>query len=294
MRTRLLPLGALGRRVLAPAPAARPALLRALTGAFTAVYLARRTTMLGAIHRSDPQMFAPVGPCRVLRRPLPPRAADALVRAELIADVAFTLGVCHRVVGPLHAGLLLWTLSYRNSWSMIFHNDNNLVLHTMVLGTSRSADALSADAVLRRHSSAPLPDWRYGLPSRLVSAVTVATYLVSGVAKVRGPLGWSWAKGESLRSQVAADGLRKELLGSTATPFGVRLYSRTRVFTLLAAGSLALELGAPLALLDRRLGQVWALGAFAMHWGIRAVMGIRFRHHESGILYASFFPLSGR
>jgi len=200
--------------------------------------------------------------------------------------------VRHRVVGPEHAGLLLWTLSYRNSWSMIFHSDNNLVLHTAVLGLSPSADSLSVDAVLAHGRLDPqLRDWRYGLPSRLINAVTTATYFVAGVAKLKGPLGWSWATGESLRSQIAADGLRKELLGSSAAPLGLRLYGQTGLFRLLAVGSLVIELAAPLALLDRRLGRAWAVGAFGLHWGILALMGIKFRHQLSGVIFASFFPV---
>ncbi len=277
-----------------PRSARRPAVLRVLTGAWTAGYLGTRVTMLRRIHRTDPRLFAPVGPCRVLRRPLPAPLADALVLACLAADLAFTLGLRHRVVGPVHAGLLLWTLSYRNSWSMIFHNDNVLVLQTVVLGLSPSADALSLDA--RRPSAVPVrapQDWRYGLATAMVRAVTAATYLVAGIAKLRGPLGWSWTRGESLRSQIAADALRKELLGSTSAPLGVRLYSRTRLFRLLATGSLLVELAAPLALLDRRLGRAWAVGAFGMHWGIRALMGIRFRHQQSGVAFAAFLTGGG-
>lgn len=112
---------------------------------------------------------------------------------------------------------------------------------------------------------------------------------MSGVAKVKGPLGWSWASGESLRSQIAADGLRKELLGSHAAPMGVRLYPYTALFRLLATGSLALELAAPLSLIDRRLARLWAVSAFGMHWG-RAVMGIKFRHQMSGVVFLPFFP----
>jgi uncharacterized membrane protein len=51
------------------------------------------------------------------------------------------------------------------------------------------------------------------------------------------------------------------------------------------------ELGAPLALLNRRLGRVWAGLAFLMHWGILFIMEITFRYHLSGILYASFFDV---
>lgn len=278
----------LDARLLTPAPATRPAVLRVVNGAYTAYYLGKRVRMLRQIHRTEARLFAPVGPVRLLRRPLPPVVADGIVYASLAADALFTFGVRHRVSGPVHAALLMWTLSYRNSWSMVFHNDNNLVLHTAVLGCSPCADALSVDALLRR--SRPAQDWRYAAPSRVIQAVTTATYAVAGVAKVKGPLGWSWASGESLRSQIAADGLRKELLGSHAAPMGTRLYGQTALFRMLATGSLVLELAAPLSLVDRRLARLWAVSAFGMHWGIRAIMGIRFRHQMSGVIYAAFFP----
>ena len=278
-------------RVLPPVPSARPATLRILNGAYTAFYLGRRLRMLRAIHRTDPTLFEPVGPARVLSRPLPPVVADGLAFTSVAASIVFTLGLRHQVSGPLHAALLLWTLSYRNSWSMVFHNDNNLVLHTAVLGCSRSADALSLDSL--RAGGPAGDDWRYATPSRTIQAVTAATYALSGVAKVKGPLGWSWASGESLRSQIAADGLRKELLGSHAAPLGTRLYGRTGLFRLFATGSLVLELAAPLALLDRRLARIWAGPAFGMHWGIRLIMGIHFRHQMAGVAFAPYFPAEG-
>lgn len=276
-------------RLLPSAPAARPAVLRVGTGLYTVWYLGRRVRLLRRIHRTDPALFAPVGPCRVLRRPFPPVVADALVTVELLATVAFTLGIAHRVIGPVHSALLLWTLSYRNSWSMIFHIDNNLVLHTAVLGCTRSADALSLAAPTAGRALGH--DWRYGVPGNVMNAVTTATYCLSGVAKVAGPLGWGWARGESLRSQIAADGLRKRVLGAGGAPLGVRLHRHTWLFRLMATGSLALELLAPLALLDRRLGRLWAVGAFGMHWGIKAIMGITFRHQLSGVLYLPFLEL---
>lgn len=276
---------ALDRRVFGSAPASQLALQRIALGAYTAHYLGRRVGMLRKVHRTDPVLFAPVGPVRALSKPLPPCVADALVSAELVAATAFALGVRHRVTGPLHSALLLWTLSYRNSWSMVFHNDNTLVLHTAVTGLSPAADTWSVDAVGR---PTPAPHWRYAFPTGVSSAVTAAAYLVAGLAKVRGPLGWGWASGDALRSQVAADGLRKALLGSSAATLGVRLYRHTWLWRLMAVGSLLAELLAPLALLDRRLGRMWAVLAFSMHWGIKAVMGVTFRYHLSGAAYLSF------
>lgn len=279
--------GTLDDRILPAVSAARPGLLRAANGAYTAWYLGRRATMFRKVHRTDPELFQPVGPVKVLHRPLPPRVADALYYATLATDVAFTLGIRHRVVGPLHSALLLWTISYRNSWSMIFHSDNNLVLHTAVLGLAPSADAVALDAPRR----VPAPSWEYSAAVRGMQVVTAVNYFLAGLAKVKGPLGWRWADGEVLRRQIAADGLRKELLGSQAAGSGLRLYDQTSLFTVMAAGSLVLELAAPLALLDRRLARLWALGALGMHWGIFVIMGIRFRHNQSGVLYLPYFAI---
>ncbi len=292
---RLRVLGTRLVHVLTPvAPARQSALLRVGTGAYTLWYLGRRVRLLRGVHRTDPALFAPVGTVRVLRRPVPPLVADGLTAATLTTTVLFTAGVAHRVVGPLHSGLLLWTLAYRNSWSMVFHNDNTLVLHTIALGLSPSAEAVSVESLLRgddrgrtgrAEADADAGDWRYGTAGTAMNLGTAAVYLLSGVAKVAGPLGWRWADGASLRSQVEADALRKGVLQAGGDSPAARLRHHRLLFTALAAGSLALELLAPLALLDRRLGRAWSAAAFGMHWGIKAVMGITFRHQMSGVMY---------
>jgi hypothetical protein len=278
----------LGRWWFAPAPPARLAALRLLVGTFSLWYLWRRRRMFARIAHTDPQLYAPVGLARPFRRPLPPRVVQASVDATLAANVAFVAGAGHRVTGPLYATLLLWTLSYRNSWSMVFHSDNLLAFHAIALGCSRSADALAIDA-LRRPPARPEP--RYGWPIQLMRTVTTLPYLLAGVAKVAGPLGWRWASGESLRRQVAIDGLRKELLGSGAARAAFALYPHVELFRALAVGSLAVELLAPASLVSRRASQAWALNAFAMHWGILAIMGIRFRYQLAGVAFAPFFAV---
>jgi len=250
---------------------------------------------------TEPELFAPVGLARLHRAPLPVPTVRALLHATLAANVAFIVGWCHRYSGPTFSGLLLWLLSYRNSWSMIYHTDNVLVLHCLIVGMTPAADALSLDARSRRSSPLPVgwrgsnPDQppavaaRYGWPIRLMNAVTVLTYFVSGVAKLKGPLGRQWASGDALRSQVAVDGLRKELLGDGAAPLAYALYDRVGLFRLLAVGSLVLEVGAPAVLAHRRLAQAWVANVFLMHWGIYALMRIKFRYQMSGLMYASFF-----
>lgn len=270
-------------------PAARLGTARLLVGGYTAYYLLRRRKMLHDVVRTDRSLFAPVGPVRVLDEPVPPVVADRLNDAAIVSTVLFALGAGHPVTSRVHAALLTWTLSYRNSWSMIFHSDNLLVLHTAALAAGRSADAVSVDAVVR--GAVPVPHPRYGWPLELMNATTAAAYLIAGIAKVAGESGWGWARGDGLRRQVAIDGLRKEVFGSRASPVAHALYPHKALFTAMAVVSLLVELGAPLALLDRRLGRLWAIGAFTMHWGILGVMDIRFRYQLSGVGFTSWFDV---
>ena len=284
------PLRALDALWFERAPATRPAVLRVLVGAYILCYLVPRYAMYMKMARSDPSLFKPVGVASHLKKPVPVWAFRALLVATLAANVLFVLGFRHRQTGPLFAGLLLWVMSYRNSWSMIYHSNNVLVLHAVVLGLSRSADALSVDSLLDA-TGARDPHWRYGWPVRLMNAVTTITYFLAGVAKVKGPLGWKWGGGEALRSQIAVDGLRKELYAGEAAPLAYALHDRLFLFGLMGVGSLVLELAAPFTLASKRLSKLWALGALQLHWGIFFLMKIRFRYQLSGLIFAPFFDL---
>lgn len=273
----------------------RPAVLRVATGVYSAIHNIRRRPMFRALHAQDASQFTPVGVVKVLNKPLPPRVANGIFDAAQVVNIAATLGVGHRVTGPLNAALQLWTISYRNSWTMLLHSDNMLTMHQMVLGATRSADALSVDSLLREGTLFPQHlDRSYGAIPTAMNIATVVVYFISGVAKVRGPLGLSWAKGDVLRGQIAVDGMRKDLFGSAKPEAGTALYQQKELFTLLAAVSLAVELGAPLSLVNRRLGQLFALGAWGMHTGIRVVMGIKFKYNVSGVSYLPYFPVGSQ
>lgn len=270
----------------------RPAALRVAVGIYSAVHNASRRRMFRDLHRQDPRRFKPVGPVRALRKPLPPRVADALFDLAQVTNAAHTLGLAHRVTGPLNAALQVWTLSYRNSWGMILHNDNTMVLHQVVLGLGPSADALSVDNLVRRVGLWPTHCSRaYGAVAPTMNLATAAVYLLSGIAKVRSPMGWRWAGGRSLREQIAADAIRKNLFGEDAPTLAPLAHRSGDAIGVLAAGALVIELGAPLALADRRLGRLFSLAALGMHWGIFAIMGIKFQYNMSGMAYLSFFPI---
>ncbi|MDX2041359.1 MAG: M48 family metalloprotease [Acidobacteriota bacterium] len=276
----------------AEAPAERLAVLRILIGAFALYYVGVRYDMFVKIAETESSLFAPVGVAAFLNAPIGVGLFQAILIATLAANVAFILGWWHRFTGPLFAGLLMWLLCYRNSWSMIFHSDNAMVMHVLVMGLAASADAYSLDALRSRRQGLPTQssNWRYGWPVRLMCALTVTTYFVAGVAKLASH-GLSWGSGEALRGQIAVDGLRKELLGDTGGALSYALYDQIWLFTLLGVGTLVLELGAPLVLANRRLGMLWAVNVWLMHWGILFIMGITFRYQLAGFIFLSFFKV---
>jgi predicted DCC family thiol-disulfide oxidoreductase YuxK len=272
----------------------RLATVRILAGLFALWYTASRYSMMLKIAAAEPALFEPVGVVAWLSVPLPLAWVQCLLAFTLLANVAFIAGWQYRISGPAFGISLLILLCYRNSWSMIYHSDNAMVVHILILGCSRAADVLSLDSLLRQRRVAPAmdqPHWRYGWPVQLICAVTLATYFLSGAAKLLSSSGLAWIFGESLRSQVAVDAIRKELLGASSSELAFVLYDQVWIFTVLGAFSLAIELLAPLALLHPRLGYLWAANTFLMHWGIFMLMNITFRYQLTGFLFLSFLPL---
>lgn len=269
------------------APPARLGVLRAAIGGYALWYVGTRSELISDLARRDVSLYDPVGPFRALAAPLDPALADWMVVATVVTGVAFVAGALYRLSGPLFALLLLLTLSYRNSWSMVFHMHNALVVHVLILGMVHAADGFSVDSLIRRRrepSSA-----RYQWPIALICAVTAAGYLVAGVAKLCGPTGMAWASGELLREQIATDAIRKHVLDGDVVPVARALYDHVWLFTVIGVATLVLEVGAPLFLANARLRRLWAVSAWLMHWGVLVIMGIKFRYHLSFVMFLPFF-----
>jgi hypothetical protein len=271
-----------------PAPAARLALLRILVGVFALGLLCMRFTSFSSVADFRASEFHGVGPVALLPGPLPPALVTVSLAAAIAAGLGFVTGYRYRVTGPLFALLLLWVTSYRCSWGMKFHTENLLTLHVLLLGFAPAADALAVDARRRGDLGEGEVSGRYGWVIRAMCAVTVVTYVLAGVAKLK-LAGFGWAGGDVLRAQVAYDNLRKIELGSLHSPLGVFMAGSRWPFSVLAALTLVLELGAPLALLGARAGRVWALAAWSFHLGVLALMLIAFGYPLSFVAYASFF-----
>lgn len=274
----------------ASVPPERLGLLRLAIGGYSVVYLVSRALHLTAAVRYPASSFAPVGVVNLIREPLPALWVYASFAAALVTGILFTLGVAYRFVAPLFALLLWWVMSYRHSWGMIFHTDNLLVLHVALLAMVPCGDAYALPLTRQRPSRPAVGEPRHGWAVRSMCLVTVAAYLVAGLAKLE-HTGWSWAGGDALREQVAYDAIRKIELGSVYSPIGTWLLPYTWLFAPLSAFALATELLAPLALLGTRFAAAWSASAWLFHLGVLALMAIAFPYPLSGCAFFGFFPL---
>ena len=268
----------------------RLALLRIATGGFILWYLVSRFDMLRRMVLNV-DAFEPIGVLSGMQQPISAELFQWVLIAMIVLNVLFIAGWKFRITGPAFAVFTFLFFTYRNSWSMIYHNRNILVLHIVILGLVASADAWSLDAWKKKRDThvASTDSWQYGWPIMLICAVTVSSYLLSGIAKVAGDLSWEWANGSAMRSQIAVDALRKSVLGAETAPLFDIIYEHTWLFLSMGILTFIIELGAPIALLKRPWGKYWAVLALGMHWGIFFIMGIRFRYQMSGLMFLSFF-----
>ncbi|MEM9195841.1 MAG: HTTM domain-containing protein [Myxococcota bacterium] len=278
-------------RVFMPeAPAERLAVLRILVGLYGCIYLPIRITHLWSYAGVDPYQFQPVGVVTVLPRPLLPAVVVTLVVLAVLFSFPFLLGFRYRITAPIYAALLLWVLTYSNSFGQILHVDNLFCLHVIALALCPAADAYSLDARRRRAAGAPPPEpsGRYGWGIRLMCVLCVFGYFLAAVAKAKNG-GLEFVSAENLRNYVAYDTVRKLELGSITSPVGEALLPFPLVFAGLAYLSLALEWGAPLALFHRKLGIAWAVLIWGFHLGVLVLMAISFTYPLTMVAFAAFF-----
>jgi hypothetical protein len=261
-------------------------MLRIVVGAFAWLYLVVRARVFLSLRSADPGRFDPVGVLAPLSTPPTSALVVTCYVLAVAAGAAFVTGLWFRASGPLFGVTLLLLTTYRSSWGQILWLENLVVIHVLIVGLARSADVWSWRPFETRHA-APEPAETYGAPVRLAALVTVATYVLAGIAKLRYS-GIDWVTSDTLRNHVAASVVRAELLDAPASPIGRRLVADGWLFPPAAALSLLLELAAPIAFLGRRLRDVWVASAWLMHASIAALMFVVFPYP---LFFVAFAPL---
>ncbi len=280
-------------------PASRLAAVRVIVGGFAVANVAWRAAELRDVAAGGAVAFHPVGLVRLLEAPLTLAELDLAQGLTVALGVAWTLGLAWRLTGPAFGAAFLCWASYRLSWGAIAHDLHVAALHVVALSLTPAAATLSLDAALtpfRRRWTAWIPgptagSAHYGWPLRLLSAITVATYTLAGIAKVDTPAGLAWARGENLGEQIAYTALLRALYEperGAASVLVTGALAQPWILSAAASLALALELGAPLALLGGRVAGAWVLGVVGMHVGIAVLMGIVFPYQTFGIALLSF------
>lgn len=271
------------------APATRLAALRVLVGAYTVVFMLARSASFWQTADLPAWQTEGVGVLWFLDTPWSPDLVHVLFLATIALGAAFTAGIGFRFTGPAFALVFLVMSTYRLSFGHVIHTEHLVALHLLALGFSRSADVWSFDS--RRRRAEPIDHVRYGIPIQAMILVTVITYVLAGVAKVRHG-GMDWLVGDVLRNQVAYDNLRKELLGSPHSPIGGWTVRFTWIFPPAAVLTTLVEIGALAALTSsKRARWVWAVAAWGFHLVVLALMAISFPYPLSFVAYACLFDV---
>jgi hypothetical protein len=272
-------------RFMEAAPARRLATLRILVSAFATVFLVVRSSYLFDISGLSAARFEPVGVLGWLGEPLPVWIVKCSLAFAVACGCASIVGWRYRVTGPLFAVSFLLLTTYDNSWQHVAHTENLAALHLGVLAFVPAADAISFD---ERRSTRPDAGFhaRYGWPVRLMSLITVLTYVIAGIAKQRNG-GLHWVTGDVLRNQIANDNLRKIVLGDTYSPLGARMVAHAWLFPPMALATMFIELGAPLALLRGKVRTFMVGAMWLFHMAILGIMAIVFIYPLTLVAYAS-------
>jgi hypothetical protein len=274
--------------LVAPAPAARLAMLRILVGVYATAWTLVRLPAHLAHTDQVVARWQPVGVLAPLESPPADTAILLVAVAAPLLGVLFVAGWRYRAIGPLFAVAVLLLATLDSSWGQVFHTEHLLVLHLLILAQAPAADVLATGR--RRAPPGPAVDGRYGWPVRLAAVVVVLTYVIAGIAKLRIG-GLDWLDGDTLRNWVAHDNLRKAVLGDSYSAIGRHLVRHAWLFPPLAVLTVIVELGAWVALLGGRWRTAWVVAAWLFHLGVLAAMAILFSYQLTGAAFAAFFRL---
>jgi len=269
----------------APAPAERLAAIRIAVGAFVTVYMVVNVREFDRLGSRDPSAFDPIGVARVLDTPLSATSMWLLFGALLVSGCAFTVGIAVRVSGPAFAILVLSWTSYHSSWGQLLHFEHLFTIHLLILAFAPTAQAWAPGA-----KSPVAPDVRFGWPIRLLAIATATTYVLSGIAKLR-LSGMAWFDADTLANHIGYSAVRMETIGARQPPLASAVLQTRWLIPFMAAAALAVELGAPLALVGRKLRNGWMLAALLFHAATAATMQVFFGYRGLAFAMLPLFRL---
>ncbi len=221
-------------------------------------------------------LFRPISFLRLLERMPSPEVVAVLQAFALGAAVLATVGLLTRVTLPLAWLAALPLVAMTSSLGKVVHNDVLLLLCLVPLLPSRAGAAWSLDA-RQRPPAGPGP--AYGWPVRTAMVVVAGAYFFSGLAKLlhAGP---AWVAGGNLRWVLYASSDSQP----APNPFALFVADRPLLAHLVAAATLAVELGFPLVLWRPRLAWLFVPAVVAIHAGIGLAMHLDYSAMAATVL----------
>ncbi len=282
----------LDRWLQSPAPPERLAMLRLAIGGYALVNLFISIGEFARLAERPASQFEPVGLAGLLVDPVSSSVLWTLFVVSAISGTAFVAGAFFRVAGPVFALCTLAWATYHASWGQMLHFEHLVTLHVLVLGFSPAADSSSIDARRDRHGqrngSASSP--RHGWPVRLMAIITVVTYTLAAVAKLRAS-GWAWVDGTTLANHIGYSATRLDLLGEPRPPLSTFVVRHDWMLGPMALGGLLVELLAPLALLGGWFRRVWVPSVLLFHLGTLTTMFVFFSYNGLGFALLPLYPV---
>ena len=209
-------------------------------------------------------LFRPISFLRLLERMPSPEVVAVLQSFALGAAVLATVGLLTRYTLPLAWLAALPLVAMTSSLGKVVHNDVLLLLCLVPLLPSPAGAAWSLDA---RQRPVARPGPAFGWPVRTAMVVVAGAYFFSGLGKLlhAGP---AWVLSDNLRWVLYASSDAQ----ATPNPFALFVADRPLLAHLVAAATLAVELGFPLVLWRPRLAWLFVPAVVAMHAGIGLAM----------------------
>ena len=266
-------------RWFAPVPARRVRIVRSATFGYAVGWLLVRGPYLADVAGLPERRYQPIGVLRVASSPPPDQLVAIVWIATLVACGMSTANRYLRLSAPVGAVGMLFLATFTSSFGQVFHTEHLLVLHLVVLGLAAVVEPPE-----------PAEGTVSGWPLNLMMSIVAVVYVVAGIAKLRYS-GFDWVTGDVLRNWIAIDNLRKLLFEDLYSPIGGWLSAVGWVWGPIAAATIVVEIGAPLALVPGRVRYVWLAMAWGFHVGVFALMAISFPYQLLGVAYAAFVPM---
>jgi hypothetical protein len=225
-------------------------------------------------------------PASVFTMYLPVLSSGLLVILQIVWKISLALsciGLFTRVSTVSSFVLGLYLLGLPHGFGKVGHSDAIVVLVLAILALSRCGDAFSVDRWLRdKHQGGdetpvqrPQASGEYTWPVRAVWTVFALIFFAAGVSKLRHS-GLEWIFSDNMSVMMMRQNAFHTADVDPVVSWGLALAQFVWLTQLLAAGTIVLEVGYPLALFSRRARWFIVPGVFFMQVAIRLLIGPAF------------------